>query len=139
VFDLNVADPALETRVLRGFYDGDKSWKWTGRVFAVLLDAPPPHHEPTYLILDFNAPDELMGEVKEVTVTARVNGEVIGSQKYSASGRNALQLEVPARLLKKSPAEVEFELDHATRIKGIQHEIGLIVVEAQLTHQLVSK
>jgi hypothetical protein len=134
VYDLNVADPAAGTRVLRGFYDGDTSWKWTGRMFAVLLDAPPPLGEPTYLILDFSAPDELMRAVNDVTVTARINGEVIGSRKYTASGRYSLQLEAPARLLKQSPAEVEFELDHATRVKDIRHEIGLNVVKVQLTH-----
>ncbi len=134
VYDLNVADPALQGRVLRGFYGGDTGWKWTGRMFAVLLDAPPPVEQPTYLILDFNAPDELMSAVKDVTVTALVNSEVIGSQKYNASGRYSLQLEVPARLLKKSPAEVEFEMDHATRVKGMRHEIGLIVVEVQFRH-----
>jgi hypothetical protein len=134
VFDLAVADPALDSRVLRGFYDGDKAWKWTGRIFAVLLDAPPPANETTFLILDFNAPDELMRVVKEVTVTARVNGEFVGSQKYTASGRYLLQLKVPARLLKQSPAELEFELDRAVRVEGMRHEIGLIVMRVQLTH-----
>jgi hypothetical protein len=134
VSDVAVADAALQGRVLRGFYEGDTGWKWTGRMFAVLLDAPPPPEQPTYLILDFNAPDELMRAVKDVTVTARVNSEIIGSRKYTASGRYLLQLQVPARLLKKSPAEVEFELDQTTRVKGIRHEIGLNVVEVQLTH-----
>jgi hypothetical protein len=134
VSDVNVADPALQDRVLRGFYDADKAWKWTGRIFAVLLDAPPPPDAPTFLVMDFGTPEELMNVVKEVTVTARVNGEVVGSQKYTAIGRYQLQLKVPARLLKKSPAEVEFELDHAARVDGIAHEIGLNVVEIRLSH-----
>src|ERR1700693_3184268 len=108
VFELTVADPALKDRLLRGFYDGTNTWKWTGRTFAVSLDAPPPLDAPTYLVLDFNAPDELMNVVKDVTVTARVNGQVVGSQKYTASGRYFLQCSVPPALLKKSPAEVEF-------------------------------
>jgi hypothetical protein len=134
VSDVNVADTALQDRVLRGFYDADKAWKWTGRIFAVLLDAPPPQDQPTFLVMDFGTPEELMNVVKEVTVTARVNGEVVGSQKYTAIGRYQLQLKVPARLLKKSPAEVEFELDRAVRVDGVPHELGLNVVEVQLTH-----
>jgi hypothetical protein len=134
VSDVNVADPAQQDRVLRGFYDADKAWKWTGRIFAVLLDAPPPLDQPTFLVMDFGTPEELMNAVKEVTVTARVNGEVVGSQKYTAIGRYLLQIEVPARLLKKSPAEVEFELDGAARIRGVTHEIGLNVVEVRLSH-----
>ena len=71
----------MKDRLLRGFFEGTNAWKWTGRRFAVLLDAPPPLDAPTYLVLDFNAPDELMSQVKEVTVTARVNGQSVGSQK----------------------------------------------------------
>ena len=64
VFELNVADPALKDRLLRGFLDGTEAWKWTGRQFAVSLDAPFPIDAPTFLVLDFNAPDELMKEAK---------------------------------------------------------------------------
>jgi cephalosporin hydroxylase len=134
VFELSVADPALRDRLLRGFYEGTNAWKWTGRTFAVSLDAPPPLDAPTYLVLDFNAPDELMSVVKDVTVTARVNGQVVGSQKYTASGRYFLQCSVAPALLKKSPAEVEFELDHAAKDANNGHEIGLIVVNVRLIH-----
>jgi cephalosporin hydroxylase len=134
VFELRVADPALKDRLLRGFYEGTNNWKWTGKTFAVSLDAPPPLDAPTYLVLDFNAPDELMKVVKDVTVTARVNGEAVGSQKYTASGRYILQCSVPLALLKKSPAEVEFDLDHGAKDPGNGREIGLIVVNVQLNH-----
>jgi len=134
VFELRVADAGLKDRLLRGFYEGTNAWKWTGRQFAVLLDAPPPLDAPTYLVLDFNAPDELMKVVKEVTVTARVNGEVVGSQKYSASGRYFFQCSVPLPLLKKSPAEVEFELDRAAKDPDNGRELGLIVVNVRLSH-----
>ncbi len=133
VFELNVADPAFKDRLLRGFLDGTDAWKWTGRQFAVLLDAPPPVDAPTFLVLDFNAPDELMKEVKEVTVTARVNGQAVGSQKYSAAGRYFLQFNVPVALLKKSPAEVEFELDKSAKDSS-GREIGLIVVAVSFNH-----
>jgi cephalosporin hydroxylase len=134
VFELAVADPALKDRLLRGFFEGTAAWKWTGRQFAVSLDAPPPLDAPTFLVLDFNAPDELMSEVKEVTVTARVNGQSVGSQKYTAAGRYFLQFNVPPALLKRSPAEVEFELDRAAKDPSNGHEIGLIVVGVQFNH-----
>jgi cephalosporin hydroxylase len=134
VFELAVADPALKDRLLRGFFEGTAAWKWTGRQFAVSLDAPPPLDAPTFLVLDFNAPDELMSEVKEVTVTARVNGQSVGSQKYTAAGRYFLQFNVPPALLKRSPAEVEFELDRAAKDPSNGREIGLIVVAVQFSH-----
>ena len=134
VFELAVADPALKDRLLRGFFEGTAAWKWTGRLFAVSLDAPPPLDAPTFLVLDFNAPDELMSKVKEVTVTARVNGQSVGSQKYTAAGRYFLQFNVPPALLKRSPAEVEFELDRAAKDPASGREIGLIVVGVQFNH-----
>jgi cephalosporin hydroxylase len=135
VFELTVADPAFKDRLLRGFYDGTEAWKWTGRQFAVSLDAPPPLDAPTFLVLDFNAPDELMNEVREVTVTARVNGQSVGSQKYTSAGRYFLQVNVPPALLKRSPAEVEFELDHAAKDPNNNgRELGLIVVNVAFNH-----
>jgi cephalosporin hydroxylase len=134
VYELRAADPAMKDRLLRGFFEGTNAWKWTGRRFAVLLDAPPPLDAPTYLVLDFNAPDELMNVVKEVTVTARVNGEVVGTEKYSASGRYFFQCKVPLPLLKKSPAEIEFELDKVAKDPANGRELGLIVVNVRLNH-----
>jgi cephalosporin hydroxylase len=58
----------------------------------------------------------------------------VGSQKYTASGRYILQCSVPLALLKKSPAEVEFDLDHAAKDAANGREIGLIVVNVQLNH-----
>ncbi len=134
VFEARVADPLFKDRILRGFYEGTEAWRWTGREFAVSLDAPPPLDAPTFAVLDFNAPDELMSVVHDVTVTARVNGQRIGSQKYNASGRYFLELKVPPALLKKSPAEVEFELDHAAKDPANGRELGLIVVAISLHH-----
>jgi cephalosporin hydroxylase len=76
----------------------------------------------------------LMSEVKEVTVTARVNGQSVGSQKYTAAGRYFLQFNVPPALLKRSPAEVEFELDRAAKDRASGREIGLIAVGVQFNH-----
>ena len=57
--EITVAEPVYRSRLLRGFFDGDAAWKWTGWNFAVSLDVPEPP-QPTLLMLDFVAPDELM-------------------------------------------------------------------------------
>jgi cephalosporin hydroxylase len=134
VYDLRVADPAYKDRVLRGFYDATQGWRWTSRKFAVSLDAPPPLDSPTFLVLDFNAPDELMNAAHDVTVTARVNGQAVGSKKYTKAGRYFLQFNIPLELLKKSPAELEFEVDHTAKDPENGREIGLIVVNVSLEH-----
>jgi cephalosporin hydroxylase len=134
VFELTVADPAFKDRLLRGFYEGSEAWRWTGRQFAVSLDAPPPLDANTFVVLDFTVPDELISGVHEVTVTAQVNGQRIGSQKYTAAGRYFLQFNVPPALLKQSPAEVEFDLDHVAKDPANGRELGLIVVGVSLHH-----
>lgn len=134
VFQLTVADPAYQDRLLRGFYGGTDPWRWTARRFAVSLDVPPPVGAPTAVALDMNAPDELMSVVHQVTLTARVNGHVVGSRKYTASGRNYVEFKVPRAFLNKSPAELDFELDRGAKDPYNGREIGLIVVSVSLLH-----
>ena len=134
VFDLPVADPVFQDRLVRGFYPGTVGWRWTARRFAVSLDVPPPLDAPTILDFDFTAPAELMGQVPAVTLTVRVNGGRVGARKYTAEGRYYLSLDIPPELLRKKPALVEFELDRAAKEPGTGRELGLIAVRAALRH-----
>jgi cephalosporin hydroxylase len=134
VFDIRIVDPAYKDRLLGGFYDGTEGWKWTSRRFAVSLDALPPLDVNTFLVLDCTVPDELMQVVHEVTVTARVNGQKVGSKKYTKPGRYFLQFNIQPALLKQSPAKVEFELDHTFQEEGTGRELGLIAVSVSLSH-----
>jgi cephalosporin hydroxylase len=134
VFELMVADRSLQKRLLYGFYEGSEGWRWTARRFALALDVPPPADADAILELDFSAPVELMNEIHSVTVSARVNGTGVGHARYSHEGRYLLRLNVPAAVLKQSPALVEFELNRAAREPDSRRERGLIVVTAALKH-----
>jgi len=134
IYEVDVSSQALQDRLLRGFYDGTVGWKWTARQFAVSIDAPPPRDQPSLLILDFTAPNELIDAVGAVTLTARVNRHQVGKQRYEKAGRNNLSFDVPVSALEQTPARVEFELDKAFKDPANGRELGLIVVGVSLVH-----
>src|SRR5207245_901885 len=97
-------------RLLRGFYEATGVWRWTARKFAVSLDVPQPL-APMYLEMDFTLPDEVMRQVPGITLVARVNHHEIGRKNYDKVGRYDFSSNVPLELLKKTPCEIEFEVD----------------------------
>jgi cephalosporin hydroxylase len=115
---------------LRGFYETTGSWRWTSRVFAVLLD-PPSQGREVYLELDMDLPREIMSVSGAVTLTARVNGVEAGRQKYLSMGRRLFSMRVPEAALAKQPALVEFELDQQAEGPG-KRPLGLIAFSAAL-------
>lgn len=134
IYELDVSNQAFHDRLLRGFYDGTIGWKWTARQFAVSIDAPPPRDQPLLLILDFTVPSELIDGVGAATLTARVNRQQVGEQRYEKAGRYYLHLNVPVSAVAQTPALVEFELDKAAKDPANGRELGLIVVGVSLVH-----
>lgn len=126
VTEVSVSDPDHQYRLRSGFYEGSPAWKWTGQRFAVTLDKPE-WNEPTYLVLDFTAPVELMDAVKTVVLTGKVNGVELGKTEYKKDGHYRYSRPVPDHVLQRSPAEVEFSLDKTPPV-GDGHPQGLIVL-----------
>jgi len=65
--EVQMNDPAARRRILRGVYESKEAWRWTARVFAVSLDAPPPD-QTLYVQLDFTLPVELMSQAGTATL-----------------------------------------------------------------------
>jgi cephalosporin hydroxylase len=122
---------APKDSILRGVYPGEGAWRWTAPVFAYAL-YPPPGEKPVYLELDFAVPDELMEKASAVTVTAKVNGAEVARETYQKPGRELLACRVPAPLLSRRPAEVEFSVDRTFTDPATARVQGLIVVSAGL-------
>lgn len=126
---VNVADPAAEPQLLRGFHGLEQqAWRWTERKFAVMLQPPPPG-QPVILNLSFTLPGVVTEAVGAVTLTARVNGREVGSETFPEPGESRqFEAEVPEGLLTGEPAEVEFELDKAMPPgERDPRELGIIV------------
>ncbi len=108
---IDLGDAVFEPLLLNGFSKSQGGWRWTARKFAVSLWRPA-GRDTVYLSLDFGFPSELAQVASTVTITARVNGVIIGApQRFSKVGRYQFVAAVPEAALKTQPARVEFELD----------------------------
>jgi hypothetical protein len=126
---VNVADPEAEPQLLRGFHGLEqRAWRWTERKFGVMLQPPPPG-QPVVLNLSFTLPGVVTDAVGAVTITARVNGQAIGSQTFAEPGENKqFEAAVSDGLLTGQPAEVELELDKAMPpSERDPRELGIVV------------
>ena len=130
---IGMDDRVSEERLVRGFFEPHGGWRFTAKNFAVRVDVPQPV-AATLLDLDFNVPDELMHAVPEVTLTCRFNGQEILKKKFTKPGRRYEEIPVPAPLLAKSPAEIEFAVDNTYRDEEYKRDQGLIMVGVQLKH-----
>jgi cephalosporin hydroxylase len=135
---LGTGDKIFEKRLLRGFYESTGSWRWAARKFAVSLDVPQPLG-PSYLELDFSLPTELASQLP-VTLIERVNHQEIARTTLTKADRYLITNPVPIKLLRTSPAEVEFEVDKS--FPDADHggrETALIVVGAGLKYYVEPK
>ncbi|MFB3777647.1 MAG: CmcI family methyltransferase [Bryobacteraceae bacterium] len=131
VCQINLGEKAHEERLLAGFYEPQGAWRWTGRTFAVSLD-PPQGREAVYLELDCTLPVEVMKPALSPTLIATVNGFEVGRQTFYKDGRHSFTRYVPERALKKTPVEVQFELDHGVPDPASGRMLGLIAVSVGL-------
>ncbi len=134
VTEFAVGDRFAEERLVHGFFEAHGPWRFTAKNFALRVDVPQPV-AATLLDLDFNVPGELMRVVPDVTLTCRFNGQEILKKRYTAPGRRYEEIPVPTRLLAKSPADIEFEVDRTYRDEEHKRDVGLIMVGVNLKHQ----
>jgi cephalosporin hydroxylase len=131
--DFTVGDKVAEERLVSGFFEAHGIWRFTAQNFAVRVDVPQPI-AATVLGLDLNVPAELIQVAPDVTLTCRFNGQEILKRKFTTSGRRFVEVRVPTRLLAKSPADIEFNVDHTFRNEEYKRDQGLIMVGVQLKH-----
>ena len=101
--------------------------------FAVSLDVPQPPG-PTLLEVDLHIPDETVKALPNVTLTGRVNGQDVFKRKFTGQGSRNISVPVPALLLQKSPAEIDFDLDGSFKDKETGREMGIILFGVRLKH-----
>jgi cephalosporin hydroxylase len=130
VTEIAVTDPDVHSRLVRGFYEGTEGWRWSSGDFAVSFDAPE-WKQKTYLSVDFGVSTELLSEVKEVTLRAKVNGLDVGKALYTKAGRYHAAFSVPEKALERTPVNVEFSLDKSAHFPD-GRPLGLNVVSVSL-------
>ena len=131
VTSITVGEAAAKEHLLRGFYEGQGPWRWTDRVFAVSLDSPSPT-AAIYLELEFAYPQELAGPHPEATILARANGVEVCRKNFERTGLNLISCFVPSPALKKTPVELEFELNRSFRDVDSGRQQAVIVTTVSL-------
>lgn len=133
---INVADPRAEDQFLRGFHQLEQgAWRWTERVFSLILAPPPPaSSQAVSLEFRFTVPEVVFERVgAPLTLSATVNGTPVGAGSYDSPGEHFFAAEVPADALGDEPARVEFELDKAMPPSGADpRELGVVALSIAL-------
>jgi hypothetical protein len=128
-------DPNAASHFVSGFYDiEEKSWRWTGKDFAVNL-SPPLHasQRGAQLILHLAVPDAIIQSLKSVQLSASVQGLKLDPQTFDKPGQYTYVRDVPADKLQSDVARVDFSLDHTMpAAKPDIRQLGVIVSEVGL-------
>jgi hypothetical protein len=120
---VEVAAPDAPRALKKGFYgvEGGK-WRWTAPAFEAKL-APP----KLVLRLRFTLPQPALAQMKQVTLSAKLNGVALPPETYDHAGEFVYTRRIDPTLL-GGPATVEFSLDKQFTPGGADSRaLGLIV------------
>jgi hypothetical protein len=112
---VHTSDPKAAVQLAGGFYDVENnSWRWTQRRFTVVLRPPATSNQKgATLKFKFAVPDVVITKLKDVTVSATVNGSALAPETYKTPGEYAYARDVAPNLLTGDSVRVEFTLDKA--------------------------
>jgi len=127
---VHMADPRTAAQLVRGFHTVEQNaWRWTMARFTVILK--PPAGAATRgatLLMKFTVPDTIINRLKNVTLTASVDGLQLAPETYNAAGEYVLTRDVPASAFTSEVATVDFVLDKALPPGDPdQRELGVVV------------
>jgi len=112
-------DPHATAQLLSGFYAVENNmWRWTAGKFSVQLRTPPAAQSGATLALSFTIPDAIVQKLKNIRVTASINGMELKSQAYDTPGPYVFSADVPASLLTGESVKVDFAVDQTMRPDG---------------------
>jgi hypothetical protein len=127
---LLVSDPRVAQQLISGWYPVEQnSWRWTAKRFAAVLGLPPGAvQKGAVLKLHFAIPDAVIAQLKQLTVTASVQGALLPPETYSKPGDAIYTRDLPASLLSGSSMRVDFILDKALPPSpSDRRELGVVV------------
>ena len=132
---LHLADPRGTPQLLKGFHVLEQgAWRWTEKAFTVALKPPPfAAGQEVTIELTFSIAEASISRLGPLTLTATLNGSVLGSETYDQAGDCIFTKPVPAEVLASETIEAAFELDKALPPTGSDlRELGVIAVSVAL-------
>jgi hypothetical protein len=133
---VRMGDAAAESQLLSGFYGIESgAWRWTGKQFTVALRPPAgAAQKGATLEARFTVPDVVIAKLKNITVTASMNGQKFAPETYSKAGEYTYKCDAPAAAFKGDSVKVEFSLDKAMPPGGGDiRELGIVALSIGLT------
>lgn len=127
---INTADEAFVPQLLSGFYHVEaRSWRWTKPTFAVALKPPRKATKGAVLLMQYSLPQPALDQLKEVTITASIDGIPLPPEKCTQTGLLDFRRDIPADALAgKSGVKVEFTVSpHLKPTPDDERDLGLIV------------
>lgn len=112
-------DPHTAAQLLSGFYAVENNmWRWTAGKFSVQLRTPLAAQNGAALALSFTIPEVIVQKLKNIKITASIDGMELKSQVYDTPGPYVFGAEVPASLLTGESVKVDFAVDKTLRPDG---------------------
>ncbi len=110
---VHAADPRAQTQLVRGFHGVEQNaWRWTAGSFAATLRPPAgAAQKGATLQFKFVIPDVILNQLKQMTLSVKVNGQALPPETYTKAGEYTYSRDVPANLLTQDVVNVEFALD----------------------------
>jgi hypothetical protein len=130
-----MGDPKASAQLLKGFHGIENgSWRWTARNFSVLLRTPLAAAERgATLNFAFTVPDLVIRRLKNITLTASVNGMTLKSAEYTATGAYTLSADIPNSMLSAESVKVDFALDKSLPPDVDVRELGVIATSVGIS------
>ena len=110
---ISTSDPGTAAQLVSGWEPNEGNpWRWTNPRFSAVL-RPPPGSSTLGAILQFHfsLPEVEMSRLKELTLSASVQGFRLAPETYRAVGEAVYVREVPAAVLSGDSVRVDFTLD----------------------------
>ncbi len=125
---IRISDPSTSSQLVRGFYPLESSWRWAGPRFTVALGVPPgSQRNGAVLVLAFHLPDLSIRELKQITLTAKINDVALPPETYSTAGEHEYRRSVPAAALTRDPAAVDFTVDKFVTSAEDTRQLSVVV------------
>jgi hypothetical protein len=121
-------DTKASSQLLNGFYAiEDGAWRWTAGSFSIKLEAPSgAAQRGAILAFNFTIPDVVIQQLKQITLTAAVNGVPLKSAEYDAAGVETFTADLPASMLPADAVRVDFSVDKVLAPGVDKRALGVI-------------
>ena len=108
----------------------DNAWRWTGKEPTLRFHLPV--NEDLSFVMDFALPEPAMRDTGPVTITIRINGRILASERYDTPGEQHFEHPVSALFLGGEETIVSAAIDKLwrARIDGKPVDLGFILVRA---------